>query len=399
MRIGIIKETKTPPDSRVLLTPTQCKELTTKYPQLEIFVQPSSSRSYKDEEYTQAGIPLKEDLSDCEVLVGVKEQVIETLIPNKQYFFFSHTAKEQEYNRPLLRAVLAKNIQLIDYEYLTDISEKRVIAFGRWAGIVGAHNGILTWGKRTKRFELKAMNECKDFAEAQSYYNTVNLGNIKIVLTGSGRVANGSAEVLDKMKIRKISSKEFLTKEFNEAVYCQLETSEMFEKSANGSFDKDFYKDPEVYISSFEKFTKVSDLMINGIYWDNRAPAFFSKEDMRKNDFKIQVIADITCDIAPESSIPSTLHASTIANPNFGYDVNLAKATEPFIEGVIDMMTVDNLPNELPRDASEDFGNQFMNHVIEELINDGEMIHKASISTKEGKLNKPFVYLADYINI
>ena len=399
MRIGIIKETKTPPDSRVLLTPTQCKELTTKYPQLEIFVQPSLSRSYKDEEYTQAGIPLKEDLSDCDVLVGVKEQAIETLIPNKKYFFFSHTAKEQEYNKPLLRAIIAKNIQLIDYEYLTDTSEKRVIAFGRWAGIVGAHNGILTWGKRTKRFELKAMNECKDFAEAQSYYNKVDLGNIKIVLTGSGRVANGSAEVLDKMKIRKISSKEFLTKEFNEVVYCQLETSEMFEKYANSSFNKDFYKDPEAYISSFEKFTKVSDLMINGIYWDNRAPAFFSKEDMTKNDFKIQVIADITCDIAPDSSIPSTLFASTIAKPNFGYNVTTEKATEPFIKGVVDMMTVDNLPNELPRDASEDFGNQFMDKVIEEMINDGEMIFKASITTKEGKLNKPFVYLADYINI
>ncbi|MFT4643778.1 MAG: saccharopine dehydrogenase (NAD+, L-lysine-forming) [Planctomycetota bacterium] len=399
MRIGIIKETKTPPDSRVLLTPKQCATLITKYPQVEILVQPSPSRSYKDSEYTQAGITLQEDLSDCDILIGVKEQVIDTLIPNKKYFFFSHTAKEQEYNRTLLRAIVDKNIQLIDYEYLIDTASKRVIAFGRWAGIVGAHNGILTWGKRTGKFDLKAMNQCKDFAEAQSYYPNVDLGTIKIVLTGTGRVANGSAEVLDKMKIKKVPTKDFLSKTYNESVYCQLETEEMFKKATDGSFDKAFYTDPEDYISSFEKYTEVADLMINGIYWDNRAPVFFTKEDMKKESFNIKVIADITCDIAPDSSIPSTLFASTIAKPNFGYNITTEKATEPFIEGVVDMMTVDNLPNELPRDASEDFGNQFMDQVIEELINDGEMIFKASITTKEGKLNKPFVYLADYINI
>lgn len=399
MRIGIIKETKTPPDSRVLLTPAQCKQLVNKYPAVEILVQPSLSRSYKDEEYQEAGITLQEDLSNCDVLIGVKEQVIDTLIPNKKYFFFSHTAKEQEYNRPLLRAVVDKKIQLIDYEYLTDTTGKRVIAFGRWAGIVGAHNGILTWGKRTKRFDLKPMNQCKDFAEAQSYYKDLDLGNIKIVLTGTGRVANGSAEVLDKMNIKKVSAAEFLIGVFNEPVYCQLTTEELFEKESDGTFNDAFYQNPEGYISSFEKYTKVADVMINGIYWDNRAPALFSKEDMKEEGFNIEVIADITCDIAPDASIPSTLFASTIAKPNFGYNVHTEKATEPFMDHIVDMMTVDNLPNELPRDASEDFGNQFINQVVEELINDGEMIFKASITTKEGKLNKPFVYLADYINI
>ena len=399
MRIGIIKETKTPPDSRVLLTPSQCKFILEKYPTIEIFVQPSPSRSYKDSEYVAAGITLKEDLTDCDVLVGVKEQVVSTLIPNKTYFFFSHTAKEQEYNRPLLRAIVDKKIQLVDYEYLTDNTGKRVIAFGRWAGIVGAHNGILTYGKRTKRFELKAMNKCKDFTEAQSYYKQVDLGNIKIVLTGTGRVANGSAEVFDKMNIRKVSAQEILDNTFDEPVYCQLKTDEMFEKEIDGSFENGFYKDPKGYISSFEKYTKVADIMINGIYWDNRAPAFFSKKDMKREDFKIKVIADITCDIAPEASIPSTLFASTIADPNFGYNPITGKETAPFNEDVIDMMTVDNLPNELPRDAAEDFGNQFIKHVVEELLNDGEMIYKASITTKEGKLNKPYEYLADYINI
>jgi len=399
MRIGIIKETKTPPDSRVLITPKQCKAIISNYPSIEIFVQPSPSRAYSDKEYSNEGIILKDDLSDCDILVGVKEQVIDTLIPNKTYFFFSHTAKEQEYNRPLLRAIIDKKIQLVDYEYLTDNTGKRVIAFGRWAGIVGAHNGILTWGKRTKRFDLKPMNQCKDFAEAQTVYKNINLGNAKIVLTGTGRVANGSAEVLDKMNIKKVSPTDFLTKEYKEAVYCQLKTNEMYQKQSDGTFDRDFYNNPEGYISSFKPFTKKADIFINGIYWDNRAPAFFSKEDLKKIDFTIKVIADVTCDIAPDASIPSTLFASTIANPNFGYNPITETETKPFIEGIIDMMTVDNLPNELPRDAAEDFGNQFINHVIDELINNGKMIYNASITTKEGKLNKPFEYLAEYINI
>ncbi len=397
MRIGVIKETKTPPDSRVLLTPEMCKKIIENYPEIEIFVQPSPSRSYSDTEYIEAGISLKENLADCDILVGVKEQVIDTLIPNKTYFFFSHTAKKQEYNKPLLRAILEKKIQLVDYEYLTNKKGQRVIAFGKWAGIVGAHNAILTWGKRNNSFDLKPMNLCKDFEEAKSYYPKIDLGTCKIVLTGTGRVANGSAEVLDSMNIKKVSAKDFLSKEYNEAVYCQLKTEEMFEKSSDGSFENAFYNNPEGYISSFKKYTKAADLMINGIYWDNRAPAFFTKEDMKKSTFNIQVIADITCDIAPNASIPSTLRASTIANPNFGYNVHSEKEAEAFSKENIDMMTVDNLPNELPRDASADFSNLFYTFVLKELITQSEMINRASITTKEGKLNKPFEYLVDYI--
>ncbi len=399
MRIGIIKETKTPPDSRVLLTPKQCKTIMDLHPDISIIVAPSPSRCYKDEEYLQEGISMQEDLSACDILVGVKEQVIDTLIPNKQYFFFSHTAKEQPYNAKLLKAIVDKKIQLTDYEYLKDTADKRVIAFGRWAGIVGAHNGILTWGKRTGKFTLKPMNQCKDFKEAVSYYKDIDLGNTKIVLTGTGRVANGSAEVLDKMKIKKVSAEDFLNKNFSEAVYCQLETQEMFQKP-DGSFDLEFYNNPEGYISSFEAFTKVADVMINGIYWDNKAPAFFTKDDMKKEAFNIKVIADVTCDIAPVASIPSTLKASTIADPIFGYNVQTEKETTAHKNAVVDMMTVDNLPNELPRDASEDFGNQFIDCVLGSLLNDkSNMIYNASITTKEGKLNKPYLYLESYINI
>jgi len=399
MRIGIIRETKTPPDSRVLLTPHQCKFIESNFEDVKIFVQPSPSRSYKDEEYTREDIELKEDLSDCDVLFGVKEHKIDSIISNKTYFFFSHTAKKQEYNKPLLKAIIDKKIQIVDYEYLVNENGQRVIAFGKWAGIVGAHNAILSWGKRTKRFDLKPMNKCKDMAEAKSYYKDLNLGKPKIVLTGNGRVANGSAHILDSMRIKKVSSKDFLTKTFNEAVYCQLEVEEMYEKENGDKFEiLKFFKNPIGHKSSFEKYTKVADVMINGIYWDNRAPAFFTIADMKKDDFNIKVIADITCDIAPIASIPSTLRASTISKPNFGFDPKTEKETKPFIgENIVDMMTIDNLPNELPRDASEDFGKQFISQVLDELLENGNMIFKASITTKQGKLNKPFEYLVDYI--
>jgi saccharopine dehydrogenase (NAD+, L-lysine forming) len=397
-KIGIIRETKNPPDSRVPLTPLQCSKIMQDFTDVEIVVQPSPSRCYKDEEYAAAGISLTEDLSDCDVLLGVKEVKAETLIANKTYFFFSHTIKEQPYNRSLLKSILEKTIQLIDYEVLTNESG-RVIAFGRWAGIVGAHNGIREWGMRTKAFELKPMHLCFDFEEAKSYYSKIDLGRAKIVLTGTGRVSNGAKEVLDLMQIREVSAEEFLTKGFDEAVYCQLATEQMFAKGADNFFDNNFYKDPSGYHSIFEPYTRVADIMINGIYWDNRAPAFFSKDDMKKPEFSIRTIADITCDIAPVASIPSTLRATVIGDAVFGYNPLTEKEEAAYQLHVIDMMTVDNLPNELPRDASEDFGNQFIKYVLPELLkDDSDMIYRASITQKSGKLNKPFLYLTNYVN-
>lgn len=398
MKIGIIRETKTPPDSRVPLTPAQCRQISDSFHDVQVFVQPSPSRCYRDEEYTEQGIVLKEDLSDCDILMGVKEVKAETLLNEKTYFFFSHTIKEQPYNRNLLKTILDRKIQLIDYEVLVNNSGQRVIAFGRWAGIVGAHNGIREWGMRTKTFDLKPMHLCFDFEEAKSYYQNLPLQNIKIVLTGTGRVSNGSKEVLDLMKIRQVSAEEFLNGKFNEPVYCQLATEQMFAFGADNTFDAEFYKNPEGYHSIFEPYTKVADLMINGIFWDKRGPAFFTNEDMKKPDFNIKVIADITCDIAPEASIPSTLRATVIGDPVFGYNPHTVKEEAPYQSNVIDMMTIDNLPNELPRDASEDFGRQFIQSVLPELLkSESEMIFKASITQKSGKLNKPFLYLTNYV--
>lgn len=400
MKIGIIREGKVPPDSRVLFTPEQCVALQEKY-KVQFFVQPSTGRCLPDDLYEAAGITLQEDISDCDVLMGIKEVPKEQLIPNKAYFFFSHTIKAQPYNRALLQKILKENITLYDYEVLTNEKKQRVIAFGRFAGIVGAHNGMMTYGNRTAAFALEQMHKYDDYAAAIAYYKTLSFPKMKIVVTGKGRVANGAAEVFDHMGIRKVSSKDFLTKDYDEAVYTQLDCIDYAApKDTNRSFElMDFFTNPQDYQSIFEPYTKVADLMVNGIYWANEAPAFFTKEDMKQAAFSIKVIADVTCDIAPVASIPSTLFATTIAKPVFGYDPQTESAVEPYQTHTIDMMTIDNLPNELPKDASKSFGEQFTENVIEELLelkNTG-MLERAMIATN-GALGPHFQYLTDYVN-
>jgi len=397
MKIGLIREGKTPPDSRVPLTPAQCKKLIDTY-QVDLCVQPSPGRCYTDAEYEAMGVPLQEDLSDRTILMGVKEVPVDQLIPAKTYFFFSHTIKEQAYNRSLLQTILAKNIRLIDYEVLTNEQGKRVIAFGKWAGMVGAHNGLFTYGARTGAFALPQMKHFHDYQAARSAYAAQEWPPIKIVLTGTGRVGTGAAKVLQDMGIRQVDPSAFLKDPFDEAVFTQLRVADYVTSKDGKAFKtKEFYQHPELFASSFAPFTRVADIMINGIFWDNRAPQFFTAEDMARDEFSIQVIADVTCDIAPVSSIPSTLRASTIADPIFGYDPKTGKEVPPHTPGSIDMMTIDNLPNELPRDASEAFGEQFITHVMPELLREqSDLLDRATVAT-DGELGTHFAYLEGYV--
>ncbi len=399
MKIGIIREGKTPPDSRVLLTPDQCKSINGNF-DVEVIVQPYPERCFPDELYQQAGVELSDDLSDCEVLMGVKEVPINMLLPNKTYFFFSHTIKKQAYNRNLLWAILDKNIRLIDYEVLTDDQGRRLIAFGKFAGMVGAHNALWTFGKRTGKIDLPRMNSFLDYSEVKKFYAKMQLPNVRIVLTGTGRVANGAAMVLDDMGIQKIAPEKFLNSKFDVPVYTQLDCVDYAARKDGSPFDlQDFFKNPHLYKSIFAPYAQSADIMVNGIYWDNNAPAFFSQKDMASDPFSIKVIADVTCDIAPVSSIPSTLRASTIADPVFGYDPETGEEIAAFSEQGIDMMTIDNLPNELPRDASAAFGQQFVDHILPELIKEKSALIERATIAEGGVLGKHFRYLEDYVGL
>lgn len=398
MKIGIIREGKVPPDSRVPIIPEQCAAILARHEGLDIVVQPAAGRCYPDQSYRHQCIALEEDLRDCDVLLGVKEVPIEQLLPEKTYFFFSHTIKEQPYNRKLLQAVLRNNIHLVDYEVLTDDRGKRLIAFGKFAGMVGAHNGIMAYGRRTGQFELVRMKDCLDYAEARQAYKKMQWPAMKIALTGTGRVGQGAALVLRDMGIREVSPEAFLEEPRDEAVFTVLACSDYAARKDGKPFHKqDFYQNPSAYKSIFAPYAAVADVMINGIYWDNAAPAFFTAEEMRSQAFNIQVIADVTCDIAPVSSIPSTLRPSTILHPVYGYDPVTEAETAPYQAHTVDMMAVDNLPNELPRDASKAFGQQFMDYILPELLRPGSKIIERATVAIQGRLGPHFQYLKNYV--
>jgi saccharopine dehydrogenase (NAD+, L-lysine-forming) len=399
MKIGIIREEKFPRDSRVPLTPSQCKFLTERNPDIQVVVQPCKYRCFTNEEFIYQGVALQEDLSDCDVLLGVKEVPVDFLLAGKTYVFFSHVIKKQPHNRKMLQHIIKHNIRLIDWECMKDKKGKRVIAFGRWAGIVGAYHAIRMIGFRTSRFRLRQMIDCLNFAEAQKELEKLDLPNWKIVLTGTGRVSEGAAFMLDVLGIKKVSPYNFCYNEFEEPVYTQLASADMYHREGFEKFDADDYHlHPQEYKSNFYPFTKAADVMINGIYWDKRIPVFFTKEQMREKDFRIKIISDITCDVAPDSSVPSTLYASSIADPYYGYNANTGELTQTFQPESIDVMAIDNLPNELPRDASEDFGNMIISRIIPQLQQqeNSEMIHGATIA-RDGSLNEPYKYLADYV--
>ncbi|SFG60573.1 NAD(P)-dependent oxidoreductase [Pontibacter chinhatensis] len=397
LKIGIIKEGKVPVDKRVPLTPKKCVEALQEFPEMEIVVQPSDIRCFTDAEYQELDIPLQQDLSDCDVLMGVKEVPVDQLIPNKTYFFFSHTIKKQPHNAKLLRAVLDKNITLIDYELLKTPQGQRVVAFGRYAGIVGAYNGILTYGKKHQLFDLKPAYQCHEMEDMQEEYFKVKLPPIKIAVTGGGRVAGGAMEVLDKMGIRKVSVFDYLYKQFTEPVYAQLHSGDYNARPDVEVWDSpDFYANPHLYKSTFRKFTRVTDLLMACAYWDPSAPKLFTEEDMRQADFKIDTIADITCDV--DGSIPSTKRASTIPDPAYDYNPETGELEPPYSKpGNITVMAVDNLPCELPRNASRDFGRLLIDNVFPQFFNGdaGGMLERGTIA-RNGKLTAAFSYLQDY---
>jgi alanine dehydrogenase len=397
MKLGILKETREPKDNRVPLTPSQCAILREENPGMEIFIQPSNYRCYSDDEYRYHGIPLKDDLSDCDILFGVKEIPPALLIADKTYFIFSHTIKRQKRNQALLQTVLDKKIRLVDWEALTDEKNKRLIAFGRWAGIVGAYHAIRMIGIKHRQFRIRQMSECHNFAEAEQEFEKIFLPKLKIVLTGSGRVSNGAAFLLNLVGIKRVNAYNFCYNEFDETVYTQLTSGDMYYRDGAEKFDpSDFHAHPEFYKSNFYPFTKTAEVMINGVYWDKRMPVFFNAAQMKEKDFRIQIIADITCDVMPDSSIPSTLMASSIQQPYYSYNPATGKSGAPFLKDCIDMMAIDNLPNELPRDASEDFGNMLMSRIIPELKKQHSKILDSATIAANGKLNKPYTYLADY---
>ncbi len=399
MKIGIIREGKVPPDKRVPFTPLQCRRILDRHPGAEILVQPSPIRCFRDEEYARLGIPLKEDLSDCEVLMGVKEVPVGELIPGKVYFFFSHTIKKQPHNRELLREVVRRGIQLVDYEILTDREGLRIIGFGRFAGVVGAYNGFRAWGLRHRLWSLKPAWQCRNMEELTAELTAVKLPPLRIAVTGGGRVAGGVMELMEAAGIHPLTPGEYLSGEKSHLpVFVRLDPGDYNEHKEGLPFDLlHFFNHPSEYRGTFRRFLYHTDLLIGAAYWDPSAPVLFTPEDTRHPLFRIRTIADITCDI--DGSIPTTRKASTIDDPFYDIHPGSFDLHPPFSgEGHITVMAVDNLPCELPADASHDFGKNLTEKVLPCLLGDDpdQIIERASI-TRGGGLTTRFAYLRDYL--
>lgn len=398
LTIGLLREGKTPPDKRVAFTPAQAEEIEQRFKSVKIVCQHSQVRAFRDEEYAEVGIRVTEDMRMCDILMGIKEVQITDLIPDKTYIFFSHTLKKQPYNRKLLQAVLSRNISLIDYEALKDRHGNRLVAFGRYAGIVGAYNALWTYGKRFKTFSLRRAFECFDVNDLKRELRKVQLPPVRIILTGAGRVARGAMETLDTANIRKVNVHDFLNTPFDEPVYVQLSSADYHQRREGGAFNRDeFHQYPERYISTFGRFTAAADMLIAGAFWNPKAPVLFTSQEMAQAAFKIKIVADITCDI--EGSIPSTKMASTIVDPLYDYDPGTDSVQPPLSNrNFVTVMAIDNLPCELPRSASEEFGRDLIDRIFPALIGeDREGVIKRATLTKNGKLTEHFRYLRDYV--
>lgn len=399
MKIGIIREGKVPPDFRVPLTPSQCKQIKETYPTVNVVVQSSPIRAFKDDEYRHEGIEVVDDLNDCDVIFGVKEVPMDMLIPDKTFVFFSHTIKKQPYNRKLLQTILKQKIRLIDYEVIKDINGKRLIGFGRYAGIVGCYNSFLTYGVKSGHFVLKAAHACEDRKEVEKELKKVILPkDFKVVLTGFGRVGHGAREILKLLPIQEVSPEEYLHKSFDYPVFTHLEVNDYYYRTDGGEFNKkEFYSQAQLYSSDFEKYTLESDMYIPCHYWSSEADFILKRESLMSPYNRIKVVGDISCDI--DGPIACTIRPSKIGNSMYGYSPISNSEVDIHNPNAIAVMAVDNLPCELPKDASEDFGSELIKHVLPALLGDDpdRVIDRASETNFQGTLNPEFEYLEDYI--
>ena len=397
IKFALIKERKTPPDRRVVFSPEKLQEARQKFPEAEFKVESSDIRIFPDEAYRHAGFEVVKDVSDCDVLLGVKEVPLDALIPNKKYFFFSHTIKKQPYNRDLLREVLEKNIEFYDHEVIINEKGIRLIGFGRYAGLVGAYNGFRVFGLRNDLFELPKAETLPDMDAMLAELKKIILPPLKIVLTGSGKVARGAREILEYLTVKEVGVEEYLEKDFSQPVFCQIDVLDYNKRKDGGVGSvQEFFKIPEKYESDFFRFAKVSDFFIAGHFYGQGAPVFYSSEDVKKPDFRIKYVADISCDI--NGPVATTVRASTIAQPFYGYDPETGGEVD-FKDGkAIAVMAVDNLPCELPKDASEGFGGMFLKNVLPAFFNaDKDGVLERARMTRNGKLTERFRYLEDYV--
>ena len=398
LKIGIIKETKTPVDNRVALSPKQVAKLNRRFPQHEIVVQASDIRAFSDDEYRAEGVRVVNDVDDCDVLFGIKEVNIKNLIPNKHYFFFGHVAKMQEYNRPLLQAMVQKQITFCDYEYLVNDNNIRLCAFGWWAGVVGVYYTLRGYGLKHKLYELPKPDHRFTLDRLYNELEKIELPKVKMLVTGAGRVSQGAQHVLEKIGARKMTEETYLSDTtIDNLSFCVADVDRLVKRKDGGKFSWiDFTHNAKDYESDFMRWANKTDVLLCAHFWGSEAPVYLSEEDLRNKDLRIRMIGDVTCDI--KGSVKSTVRSATHDDPYYDYNA-MTEKEEPAFSSTdnITVMAVDTCPNALAMDTSEYFGKMLMQHVFEPLLKgEHSKVIEHSMILKEGKLTSKFAYLKDF---
>jgi len=396
-------------ENRVPFSPTQISYLLNKFSNLKIIVQPSNRRCFKDKDYLEAGAQITDNLSSADIIFGVKEVDISILIKDKTYLFFSHTSKVRQYigqtikdkaiiyKKELLKEVIKKNITLIDYENIRDASGKgyRYLGFGRFAGIIGAYNTLNLYLKLNNKQQLPRAFEINNYEQVKKLISKQNFNKLKILLIGSGRASKGAIELLKHANIRQVSINDYLNNKYDEAVFCNISAKKHVErKDGKDSSYQDYILNPHEYNSKVKNYLYDTDMFIACHYWDPKFPKLFSSKQI--NEFKnLKIIGDVTCDI--NGSVPTTIRSTSISEPYYSINTDSMKEIELGNKGIA-VMAVDNLPSELPRDASEEFGNSVISEILPYLIDkDDGRINRATTASN-GKFCENFTYLNDFIN-
>ncbi|MCW0484613.1 NAD(P)-dependent oxidoreductase [Gaoshiqia sediminis] len=397
MNIGILRETRRWNDRRTAITPEVAKLIHENFPQAHVFAQSSKVRIFPDDDYRMAGVEVVNDISHCDVLIGVKEVADDALIDGKTYVMFSHVAKKQTYNQQFFREMARKKITLIDYEYLTDRHRDRLVAFGFWAGVVGAYYAFQGVAKRFAGLALPGPEMCRDLQDLHHQLRALTMPPLKVLLTGGGRVAAGALEIIYELGIKEVSPRDFLERDYNHAVFSRLDPEDYVARKTGKYSRDDFYSHPQQYESTFLPYVSAADVFIPCHFWDRESPHFFTPEQLQSADFNISLIADVSCDVP--GPIPTTIRTSTIESPFYDVDPKGLSEKPAFSSARhITVMAVDNLPTALPLDASRTFSLDFYYQVLPALFgtDPDEIIQRATI-LETGKLTERFAYLNDFL--
>lgn len=425
--IGIRKEDKNVWERRVPLIPGHVKKLKSEF-DITTLVEPFERRTFTDNEYKEAGAEVTPDYNDAPVIFAVKEIPIKLLQKDKTYIFFSHTIKGQDYNMPLLKKIMDLGCTLIDYETMTDENGRRVVFFGKYAGYAGMIDTLHGLGKRlnlsgieTPFLQIKPAYEYRDIEEAKQHVKQVSeeikekglpteVSPLVFGFAGYGNVYKGAAEVFDLLPFEEVTPEELsdMDEESGKIVKVVFKEKDMVKHKDGNPFElQDYYSNPENYVSAFSKYLDNIDVLINAIYWDDRYPVFVTKKYLKENkdNLKLKVIGDITCDI--DGAIEITYKSTPSDNPAFVYNPATDKYTDGYAgKGVVNI-AVDNLPAELPRDASTGFSNALnvfvpgiVNADMDKSFEDAgyDPVIKRAVIVYKGKLTPDYQYLEEYLD-